>query len=231
MMTSDRASQLDWAESYPFDQPDQPFTFVDGRSIPHVPDQSANIAVLASGSNASPSQLRRKFGVRRKGVLVTPVLLRDWTIVYSAHFAAYGSIPATLAPYPGAITLAFVTWLDETDLEQMHASEALGTNYEYASGKGLSAIDSSGHSVSIDGYYRSLRGDLQIGGQPIRLAMCPSTGVRWPALSQRALLRYVAKKVSRQMDYRQFLTRIIEDADFRRSCREHLTNLDKFRTL
>ena len=68
-----------------------------GLGVPRVP-------VLASGSNASPTRLREKFG-SNPGQTLIPVVkhqVSDVLPVFSAKFASYGSMTATLQFVPGS---------------------------------------------------------------------------------------------------------------------------------
>lgn len=221
------ANQVAWAGNYPFDQPkSDTFEFVWGEERPAVSVPRRGFAVLAAGSNTSPQQLERKFGLRSKPLALEAIILKDWTVVYSAHFTGYGSIPATLAHCPGSRTRAFVTWLDDDDLAIMHASEAIGVNYEYANGAEIEAIDRHGEPMAIDGFYRSILGPLFIQRSPIRLAAIPSTGTNWPRLSQRALLSVAAKILLPGEPAQAFIRRVIEDPSFRRQATLGLERLD-----
>lgn len=186
--------------------------------------------MLAAGSNAAPEQLSRKFGNRRKAIAVSVVTVQDYCVVYSAHFASYGSIPATLIPCQGALTHVCINWLDEADLATMHTTEALGVNYDYVDGTAIRVVDPTGQAISIHGYYQSRPGPLMINGAPVRLAMVASTGSTWPSLTQRSLLAWIGNALAPELAYHDFLDRIINDQDYRAACRNRLASLDTPRT-
>ena len=52
-------------------------------------------------------------------------------MVYAAHIASYGAIPAVLALSPGTIVDIAITWLTKLQLQRMHETEAIGINYDY----------------------------------------------------------------------------------------------------
>ena len=86
---------FDRALNYPYAAIEEDFLFTDGAAIELEDDSFLNNrqAVLAVGSNRSPEQLVRKFG-KNETIPVTKATLRDYDVFYSAHIAAYGSIPA-----------------------------------------------------------------------------------------------------------------------------------------
>lgn len=205
-----------WAESYPFRQPlSDLFVFSDGVEKPVRSIPRSGHAVLASGSNASPEQLRRKFGVRTKPVFVEAVTVTNHTVVYSAHFTGYGSVPATLVACEGTQTRAYVTWLDDADLELMHQTEAIGVNYDYAADDPILATDGQGKTLAADGFYRTRCGLLSLKGAPVRLAEIPSLGSAWAKLTQRALLKVLAAQHGMGENPRRFVSRLIRDKAFR----------------
>jgi hypothetical protein len=86
---------------------------------------SSRVPVLAVGSNASPSQLRRKFAGRPVHPAV-PLTLAEVTGIVpgvSAHVSKPGYIPAAPATVPGAISRAFVIWLDAAQLRALDETE------------------------------------------------------------------------------------------------------------
>ena len=125
------------ALSYPFEIPSRSYVVAGVRyeELPDgapLPDVAGRHPVLALGSNQSPQQLIRKFKDRGLGPI--PVVrgrLHDFDIVYAAHVAAYGSIPATLRHCPGAAVTLFVNWLDEAQLARMHETETATGNYHF----------------------------------------------------------------------------------------------------
>ena len=81
--------------------------------------------VVAVGSNAAPSQLRRKFldhGVRP----IVPMTLADVPGIapgVSAHVSRWGYVPAAPIETPGETSRLFVLWLDESQLAALDLTE------------------------------------------------------------------------------------------------------------
>ena len=217
-----------FAQSYPFDCPEHAFAFINGKvqSSGRLFRRMGH-PVLACGSNSSPIQLARKFGESHQPILVEPVEIADWAIVYSRHFTGYGSIPATLIPRSGARTAAHLIWLNDRDLLKMHATELLGVNYDYVTSDQIIAWDASGRSLEVAGYYRSRRGTLAMRGQPLRLAELGSADSGLRALSQRALLNLVRKKLAPDQNLYGFVRRIVMDASYRQEQSQALWTLAK----
>ncbi|MGN9845302.1 hypothetical protein ACTMTI_44995 [Nonomuraea sp. H19] len=81
--------------------------------------------VIAVGSNAAPSQLRRKFldhSVRP----AVPMTLADVPGIapgVSAHVSRWGYVPAAPIEVPGETSRLFVLWLDERQLAALDLTE------------------------------------------------------------------------------------------------------------
>jgi hypothetical protein len=81
--------------------------------------------VVAVGSNASPSQLLRKFAGRSVRPVV-PMTLADITGIapgVSAHVSRPGYIPAAPLRIAGTIARLFVLWLDDVQLRTLDETE------------------------------------------------------------------------------------------------------------
>ncbi|MFI7615328.1 hypothetical protein ACIBP6_29275 [Nonomuraea terrae] len=81
--------------------------------------------VIAVGSNASPSQMRRKF-VGHAIRPVVPMTLADVAGVapgVSAHVSRWGYVPAAPVQAPGQVARLFVLWLDERELATLDVTE------------------------------------------------------------------------------------------------------------
>jgi hypothetical protein len=176
------------AEGYPYDLREDAFVFRHGLADAFQPDLTAGrTPVLAIGSNGAPQRLARKFGADAV-VPVLPARLRGHAVVYAAAVTSYGSVPATLIEAPGATALVAVTFLDDRQLDVMHATEQLGRNYD------LIALDDG--AVEVDDValvrevlsYRSRYGPLRVDGQPLRLAEVPTVGTRFGAAYQSGVL-------------------------------------------
>ena len=81
--------------------------------------------VVAVGSNAAPSQVRRKFlghGVRP----IVPMTIEDVPGIapgVSAHVSRWGYVPAAPIDTPGETSRLFVLWLDEHQLAALDLTE------------------------------------------------------------------------------------------------------------
>ncbi|MEZ5824066.1 MAG: hypothetical protein R3C97_04805 [Geminicoccaceae bacterium] len=199
------------ASAYPFDTPLESYVFSGGKCIEGPFDIDGRQPVLAVGSNAAPEQLARKFGIDGGIIPVTRAILEDHVVVFSAHFTAYGSLPATSLQAPGARAYVFVTWLDGNQLERMHETESVGTNYDYRERDDLSLIVDGGTRAGRVGVYESRRGPLSIRGKAVRMAEIPSTGSHLPRLTQRAALRHVHKALAPDLAFEGFIRRVVED--------------------
>ncbi|MER7500662.1 hypothetical protein AB0L05_16840 [Nonomuraea pusilla] len=81
--------------------------------------------VVAVGSNASPSQMRRKF-VSHAIRPVIPMTLADVDGIapgVSAHVNRWGYVPAVPVEAPGETSRLFVLWLDERELATLDVTE------------------------------------------------------------------------------------------------------------
>jgi hypothetical protein len=205
-----------WAQSYPFDLPIGSYTYRDGREQPFEAIGDGRRPIVAIGSNAAPSQLRRKLGLCPEGIPVTRALLRDHAVVYAAHFTAYGSLPATLAHQPGSVAWVFVTWLSERQIGVMHESEGVGERYALLEVEAGMVEDEQVGRLRDAGVYVSRSGALVHRRHPIRLAEIPTLGCRLPALTQRAALRWAHARLAPGLGFTAFVYRLVIDAAYRR---------------
>lgn len=163
---ADPRAIVERALSYPFDPPSGSYV-IDGREPRPVRDgdvRDDRHVVLAYGSNSTPRALLRKFA----GDLHLPVLrgaLEDYEVVYSSHLSAYGSIPVTIHPAPGARIETWVTLVDDAQLVRLAETE-----FNYAIRR-LDGARFRGPEIEVDGpiAFVSRHGALGIEGAPIRL--------------------------------------------------------------
>lgn len=211
---------------YPFPAPLERFVFSAVEPIPPF-ETAGRTPVLALGSNAAPTQLRRKFVGLEGYIPVSRAVVFDHVVVYSAHLTRYGALPATLFEYPGGFTFVAITWLDEAQLARMHETEALGVNYDYVELSDI-RLEHDGELPEADaanriGTYVSRHGPLRHGGLPIRLAETASSGCPLPALTQPAALRFAHRRVAPGLPFATFLERIVSDDAFRTDCSRRLS--------
>ncbi len=206
---------IEHAKSYPFDIPDGSFVLgKDGwREIRAAETDETVIenrhAVIASGSNASPTRLADKYvdhgHLLDDPIYATRAIMFDFDTVYSAHFSRYGSIPATLAHAPGAAADVFVTWLTDGQLERMHETESIGINYDFTQLFGIElTIRGKGHLDNAHAYL-SRKGCLTKDGAPVPLAEINTEGRRWAPMSQEQVLDYTRSLIDPHADSDTFI--------------------------
>lgn len=98
---------------------------------------SARSPSVAVGSNASPSQLLRKFTMRSVRPVVPMTLTHVSGIAagVSAHISKPGYIPAAPAEAPGEVARLFTLWLDSEQLRALDATEPNYRRRELPSGR------------------------------------------------------------------------------------------------
>jgi hypothetical protein len=81
--------------------------------------------VVAVGSNASPSQLRRKFSGHSAHTVIPMTMARVGGLFpgVSAHVNRWGYVPAAPVAAPGEVSRLFVLWLDGEQLRVLDATE------------------------------------------------------------------------------------------------------------
>lgn len=103
----------------------EPVTLAEQLDRLNCPPMSSRYPVVAVGSNASPSQMRRKFATRGVRAII-PMTLADVKGVVpsvSAHVNKAGYIPAAPAEMPGERSRLFVLWLDDAEFEILDLTE------------------------------------------------------------------------------------------------------------
>mgnify|MGYP003666321008 CR=1 FL=1 len=203
-----RPRSVSRALAYPYDVPDRSFVIHAGHVQPvdsdaHLHDLTGGdlegrVPVIACGSNQAPSALAWKFAS-----------------VYCAHFARYGSVPATLHPAPGTVVTLFVNWLTPAQLAHMHTTETTRGNYVYGELANLEAEVEFGPAVRRAGAYICTRGALAIDGRPVPLAEIPARDRVHPALGQRALIARLLALHGLADTVETFVQRNIDDEDER----------------
>jgi len=180
-------------------------------------------AFLASGSNAAPAQLKRKFTDRCSGALLTfPLWVQDHIPVFSAHFSHYGSITATLLAYQGFRARLFVNLLDPQQVQIMHQTEG---NYTVQSlPSGLTQNDDGETSPEFWlHYYESQSGPLSVAGRGPSL--CGPFQVEPEGLqrhSEQDLLEKARRTFCPEKDLEAFIALLLADPQARRDFERHL---------
>ena len=209
------------ARSYPFAIPDHSYLYEGGRFSrlrAGDVDRERRLPVLAAGSNQSPEQLGRKFASFPAGpasrIPAQRAALADFDVVYAAHLARYGSVPATLQASPGTAVTVFVLWLDEAQLAHMHRTE---TNYTFDRLRDISIACDDGETLRAAFGYSSKAGCLEFAGGCASLAEIPASGRRFPALSQDQALAAVRDRLAPGHALEIFVQDHVDDAALRRA--------------
>lgn len=216
------------AKAYPFGIPENSYVldYEGVRACGCMPSFSGRSAVIASGSNASPDRLMAKFSdhphLLDEPICVVRSQLHHFDVVYSAHIASYGAIPATLAHLPGAVADVFVTWLTDAQLEHMHKTEARGVNYDFAKLTGIQLLCDSGAGLTAAHAYISKHGCLNSDGKPVPLAAINAHGRQWRAMNQEQVLDYACALAAPNESTDNFIRQNIDSADTRSQRTGHL---------
>jgi len=217
---SDTEAKLARARDYPYAIPEGSYARRDGRVAAFDPAARKNrTPVLAIGSNQSPDQLRRKFGGSGE-IPVQRAVMRDFDIYYSAHISSYGAVPAMLQHAPGAAKTLSVNWLDDRQLDIMHATELRAAKYEFALIEDIGLALDCGLDLDFVHLYVGVNGHLTHGGDAVALSAVPSQGRRPKAMTTAAVLEVVRARFSPADTADQFVLKLVDDPDFRAACSE-----------
>ncbi|GIX16682.1 MAG: hypothetical protein KatS3mg119_0868 [Rhodothalassiaceae bacterium] len=176
--------------------------------------------VIACGSNRAPVRLQQKYGptIPDAVIPVTRLHLADVAVFYAATVTAYGAVPATAAPCPGARAELRITWLTERQLAVMNETEGLGVVYALEP----LPVDSAGGRALLG--YRALKGLFAPAGRPAALAAIPQAlpgGV--PVRGEEEMLRALHARWSRTAGresgaaFYPFIRRLVADEGLRQA--------------
>jgi hypothetical protein len=219
---------------YPFEVPTRSFLWKAGRdeslpaSSPVDELTRQRHAVLAIGSNASPTQLTRKFlgnrfmdpSTQNGRIPVLTATVDEVDVVYGAHLASYGALPATLLDTPGACAQVFVTWLTSVQLEQMNETEGLGDAYQL---RRISGVRSHGETVAAMSYV-TVDGVAVLGGGPLGLVSIQTTGSSWPRGTQRRAWDHLSADMDCGINGPALLDRVLRSTIWRERVELHLAS-------
>lgn len=187
------------------------------------------IPVLASGSNASPVRLKEKYMdvLDRTIIPVIRYSVANLLPVFSANFASYGSITATLQQVPQSEVEMYVTFLTVPQLERMHQTEAIGYEYEFDQlNKVLMRQIASEPFVQRTAYaYRSRHGVLSIKEKQFTLDASYRTCDKFPYKTQEQILSSARDLLRPGQDLDLFILHNITDEPTRRTHNELLRRL------
>jgi hypothetical protein len=153
-LASDDAAIVARALAYPYVPPHESYVL-------GAPELEGRHALLAYGANGSPEVLRRKLGEDAE-LAVVAATLHDFDLVFSSHISAYGAIPSTIHPVPGAAIAVFVLLVDDDQLVRLVETEF---NYSVQRLAGARVGEVDGPIAFV-----SRHGALGITGAPVRLA-------------------------------------------------------------
>jgi hypothetical protein len=185
-----RREVVERALGYPFAVPDRSFSIVDGAEAPLSAlgvSGAERTPLIAYGSNASPAVLARKLAGDPDPVAVVRASLSGFDVVYSAHIAAYGSIPATLRRSLGTEAPVFVAFPTPAQLDLISETEG---NYGLELLGGVECRLESGEALTEASAYLSRHGCLEVRGTAAALAAVRSKGRAFAELSQRRALEH-----------------------------------------
>ncbi len=204
------------ALTYPYPAPAHDYVFRAG-AAQHVPaltpgDRAGRVPVLAIGSNRAPEQLRRKYAdMLDAEIAVERIRLHGFDVVYSAHLSGYGAVAATLLAMPATCVEISITWIPPQSMGRMHATEGIGTFYDYVELRDLSAENFAGDRISHSFGYVCRLGALNLDGAPRALSAIPATGRMIPALDQRQVQATVIVKLGLEIPLEHFIRENVAD--------------------
>ena len=225
-MTDDaRRDTLILAKGYPYDLPKGSYILYQGEVVSFRGRQiemDGRVPVLSYGSNAAPQQLKRKFPnePEDRPILVAKTVLKDFDVVYSAHFTSYGALPATLVPSEGTRLNVFVLWLLPPQLEALHKTE-LGS-YDFGRLRGLTTLVDGGGVLRELLLYRSRAGALTLNGEAVAFAEVPAEGRKLKAMGQEAMLEAVRKELAPAQSLDDFIVEVARNESARTIYRKQL---------
>ncbi|MEM1285305.1 MAG: hypothetical protein AAGH43_07940 [Pseudomonadota bacterium] len=161
------------------------------------------LPMLALGSNAALSVLRRKFGDRPTCIVQDTVRISDHQVAHSAHIARYGAMPATLTAAAGQQPIVHVQLIPLNLVSRLDRSEAVGVNYER---RGLAmrvALTRLQVRLAHVWVYQSRHGPVKTANGPLPLG------------SQRRALAYAAGRVGWMEPLEAFAIALARDANLR----------------
>lgn len=223
---SARDPHLARARDYPYAIPGYSYVYRDQGMMPFDPTLCRyRTPVLAIGSNQSPQQLARKFGHDASHVVpVQRARLPHFDVVYSAHITRYGAVPAMLQHCFAAVVDIAITWLDDRQLELMHASEIAAANYAFAALEDVTVMLDDGRIETRALAYISSRGQLSFDdNDPVALAAIACSGRRYPALTTGEVLEQLRTRIAPELNADTFVQRLIDDSDYRRRLTDRLS--------
>lgn len=171
------------------------------------------IPVLAYGSNSSINQLHRKFLDFKEDIII-PVIkakLIDFDIVYSAHFASYGSIPGTIEYSPKTEVDIFITYLTRPQIKHMHKSEKLGVNYCFGRLNNIQLVLENKSILNYVFFYLSLHNCLVINGSQIALSSISARNRIFPQKNEVEIIAMVRDITDKDKNLDTYIIEIVKN--------------------
>lgn len=194
------------------DGPDQSTLreLADRHNVLISPEDELFEPLLAYGSNASIEGLSRKFAGRPELPLVLAIkaTLYDFDVVYSAHIAAYGAIPAGLQYCPEARAPVHVLFANPSQRRMLRATEP---NYILAVLDHLDLRSEHGPPLSRVTALLSRHGLLTIDGIEVGVAASKTRDRRFPSLTEEEVLDAVRDIVAPGLGIDAFILQNIRD--------------------
>tara|TARA_B100001142_G_scaffold312593_1_gene348144 strand:+ start:492 stop:1202 length:711 start_codon:yes stop_codon:yes gene_type:complete len=204
---------VEHAKAYPFPAPEYSYLFEAGKWSVLENDRfdvSGRTPVLAAGSNQSPEQLARKYADLPE-IGPIPLIkgtLTDFDVVYAAHLAGYGSIPATFQNSTGTKVSVFLAWFTEAQLSRMHATEA---NYNFDRLTNFCLETDFGQSPQEVFVYTAKVGCYNHNGNCLSLTEIPAINRKFSSATQTEAQSFLRNQVADQMDLDEFIEEQITD--------------------
>ncbi|MBO38057.1 MAG: hypothetical protein CMM75_02610 [Rhodospirillaceae bacterium] len=204
---------VEHAKAYPFPAPDYSYLFEAGNWSALENDEfdvSGRTPVLAAGSNQSPEQLARKYADLPEigPIPLVKGYLTDFDVVYAAHIAGYGSIPATFQNSPGTTVSVFLAWFTEAQLSRMHATEA---NYTFDRLTNFCLETDLGQSPQEVFVYTAKVGCYNHNGCCLSLTEIPAINRKFFSATQTEAQSFLRNQVADRMDLDEFVEEQITD--------------------
>jgi len=205
------------AKAYPFPAPDHSYLYEAGGWQPLISgfETEGRTPVLAAGSNQSPEQLARKYGEMPDigSIPAQRGALHNFDVVYAAHLARYGSVPATFEDSPGTIVTVFVLWLTEAQLSRMHETEG---NYSYDYLDGACLMLDGGSMLTAAYAYTSKIGSLSHEGNCVSIAEITADNRLYSGLTQSEIQAVIRDRLAPGMDLNKFIEQTVTDPEIHR---------------
>ena len=207
------------AKSYPFEILDRSYVYRRGKVQEfetHPKPHRGRVPVLAAGSNQSHRQIARKFDDHPSGDIIPSQrgVLHNFDVVYAAHLASYGSVPATFQYSAGTVVNVFVLWLDKPQVTRMHETEG---NYSFDHLSGVYIELDDGGDILNEAYsYSSKVGCLNYDNQCVSLSEIAASGRKFKRATQTEILGMVRDRLAPERVLDDFVTEHIVDNRVRR---------------